>query len=839
MNYKCWLEILEESADPVNPTAGLSVQLTHAEKVVLEVARQDLVLVPSRLGLRFSLNAARDDIANWEIGSKRTFEQIGEVSSELFEPEIPSHLSPLSVRCNLEDGTQVRSRQFICLENYPPGVCLHIRSAKSSSLPSRGEKGTGDDWLQTVELPCVGEFDARFYIRKELTLNKITGISISAELEGLAKEVKFHAVNQEGFNVYRFQLYSDAECEYVLEWNDEKRIKRCLRVVCSASDEKKQRRSNSQFESLKEQHLEGRQTRSEISAERNDCFANRLQARMVGFDDSYQPIAIDIEYARDPLCQLVHLGEDGPLLVSDITIPSNDDPRPNADWRVPEELVKARRDVLELIRAEDEEDIVERIDLSSLFSGQAEGILINYVDQFHHWLKKRRRSAMWFDVHPILGRSTGNARSLSPEPLALMVSPLHPVRLYWQYRAQRLLTNELEKEQFSPGAGLLDSQSPTSQMALHLNHLKENRTFIAIGEFSPYWGILWNERSYGTVESIFKVEELFGESGKSAAGSLSAFQVERMMDEIARLTPARAETSVLIAGPRGSATCNSGILNWVSKDGKYFDEREMASGKLTVKDITVEKTLPDAKDLALYSEETDGGLGWYAADAGKTENLNHDLAIVPVFPPNSTEIQSSRTSSAISTSCLTRYALEWSDEKGTTRKQLGIAKFSPQANASVFDCTVREVAEGAKRVCLRLSFDRKPVADIIRAASFCGISGIGLDAVSLSATFKNQAVLWSYSIPALDAKEGDLNSYYILADAHDEIQERMQKLVKSLENSAVIPAAAMRQFGIKIDIKEINSGRVGKDLRNLGLVVDSPDAEGGMLINDPFGGRHG
>ncbi len=47
------------------------------------------------------------------------------------------------------------------------------------------------------------------------------------------------------------------------------------------------------------------------------------------------------------------------------------------------------------------------------------------------------------------------------------------------------------------------------------------------------------------------------------------------------------------------------------------------------------------------------------------------------------------------------------------------------------------------------------------------------------------------------------------------------------------------QFGIKIDIKEINSGRVGKDLRNLGLVVDSPDAEGGMLINDPFGGRHG
>ena len=49
----------------------------------------------------------------------------------------------------------------------------------------------------------------------------------------------------------------------------------------------------------------------------------------------------------------------------------------------------------------------------------------------------------------------------------------------------------------------------------------------------------------------------------------------------------------------------------------------------------------------------------------------------------------------------------------------------------------------------------------------------------------------------------------------------------------------LSQFGIKIGTKEINSGRVGKDMRNLGLVVDSPDAEGGMLINDPFGELHG
>ena len=42
------------------------------------------------------------------------------------------------------------------------------------------------------------------------------------------------------------------------------------------------------------------------------------------------------------------------------------------------------------------------------------------------------------------------------------------------------------------------------------------------------------------------------------------------------------------------------------------------------------------------------------------------------------------------------------------------------------------------------------------------------------------------------------------------------------------------RYGIRVTMQDVTQGKVGQDLRHLGLVVDSPDAEGGMLIRSPF-----
>ena len=46
-----------------------------------------------------------------------------------------------------------------------------------------------------------------------------------------------------------------------------------------------------------------------------------------------------------------------------------------------------------------------------------------------------------------------------------------------------------------------------------------------------------------------------------------------------------------------------------------------------------------------------------------------------------------------------------------------------------------------------------------------------------------------------------------------------------------------KQYGFEISVSEIMQSDTGKLLRNLGLVLDSPDAEGGMILNPPFSNR--
>ena len=44
----------------------------------------------------------------------------------------------------------------------------------------------------------------------------------------------------------------------------------------------------------------------------------------------------------------------------------------------------------------------------------------------------------------------------------------------------------------------------------------------------------------------------------------------------------------------------------------------------------------------------------------------------------------------------------------------------------------------------------------------------------------------------------------------------------------------LAQYGIEVEAQDIPGSPLGQTLRNLGLVLDSPDAEGGMVLVNPF-----
>ena len=41
-------------------------------------------------------------------------------------------------------------------------------------------------------------------------------------------------------------------------------------------------------------------------------------------------------------------------------------------------------------------------------------------------------------------------------------------------------------------------------------------------------------------------------------------------------------------------------------------------------------------------------------------------------------------------------------------------------------------------------------------------------------------------------------------------------------------------YGVEVDLGDVGTGELGSQLRMLGLVLDSPDAESGMLLIPPF-----
>ena len=47
-------------------------------------------------------------------------------------------------------------------------------------------------------------------------------------------------------------------------------------------------------------------------------------------------------------------------------------------------------------------------------------------------------------------------------------------------------------------------------------------------------------------------------------------------------------------------------------------------------------------------------------------------------------------------------------------------------------------------------------------------------------------------------------------------------------------ALHLGSYGIEFDLHGVNDSALGKQLRMLGLVLDSPDAESGMLLVPPF-----
>ncbi|TJX33727.1 MAG: ATP-binding protein, partial [Mesorhizobium sp.] len=197
------------------------------------------------------------------------------------------------------------------------------------------------------------------------------------------------------------------------------------------------------------------------------------------------------------------------------------------------------------------------------------GLVEQYLDAYATWLKASPEVAAWCDVTAVASLEQGG-RTLSRVPDAIMLSPLHPLRLAWHAVAQGVLDASASSSLPCPAAGVLDPGMVPD--ILHMPLLApegiEHVPFLAVESNSDYWSILWNGARLGTLADR-STRPPFGPAlGLSVGGistGFSASQVERALDDVSNVLCAKPIISVVVASAGGATdSCNEGLVAWSS-----------------------------------------------------------------------------------------------------------------------------------------------------------------------------------------------------------------------------------------------------------------------------------
>jgi len=125
------------------------------------------------------------------------------------------------------------------------------------------------------------------------------------------------------------------------------------------------------------------------------------------------------------------------------------DPRPA--FTPPANLLAARNAVRLLLHQE--QRCVSEIEINS---GPLMPRISEYLRCYREWLNQDAQAACWLDVlaiHAAEWNAQAGRHVATDEPVVILLSPMHPLRLAWHVIAQQQLVDSLSRP--CPGAGLL------------------------------------------------------------------------------------------------------------------------------------------------------------------------------------------------------------------------------------------------------------------------------------------------------------------------------------------------------------------------------------------------
>lgn len=772
-------------------------------------------------------------------------------SMEFNDDSIPLHKAPVKYVAEAIGlaGAKKSSVKLIALSSWEPGLIVCSRTATKGRVP---KLVNGKSIDTTLEMGGAGRHYLDIYARPgvEILSTEATGHSDDEALD----PAKIGQVTEDEYGV---EVEAGGERHYEFEiMRPDCHKKDLFRIYLVADDMPTEEcASFFEFHLARNSRRDGGKLPRAVHANSQSRSA-QLQGWMLEesrVDHSHYPFVLAPDYASEWRRREWASASD--TIFSSARFLS--DPRPGMDeMQPPAAFSTARKLIASKIRGKDGGDLIEAANLGELLvtDKEFEDAVGTYVRSYQEWLSSSPREACWCDIGLVVGLES-DGDTLEQVPNAIIVTPLHPVRLAWQCLAQRAMYLASRKKP-CPAASIMDPDCVLDSIALPLRDATggiNEVVYFSVECSSDYWGILWNTQRLDRLAKLGVSSPLDREMGLLVGGISSGFsvsQVHRAMGDVCEMLVAKPVIGVLVSSAAGqNNACNEGLLSW----GREHFSSDTMQGKATTKygaseihvfDERQEDARPGDAEISNLAEDTNNAVQWYA---GLDSASSHDLAIIAQLETSNAAARPMKQTSPLGVGGLVRYRIREQQVAGNGQflRESRAASPARATGDGLADNTATAIATLENMSDSPMGYVFAPSINAVKKsldkAEFAAVSSSAVDPACFLGNWLEGTYLWDYELPSYSGRSGDSNGYYLLSRIKPLDLETMKVVLQRLPGcndltqeqlSAIVQEVARRGIPTVRGLSAGNSGATG----DLGVFVAT------RLLQDSFrssGGQSG
>ncbi len=702
---------------------------------------------------------------------------------------LPAHSAPITYSAEAH-GAKTASAQVISLASYEPGgfVTCPGPSTRKVNRPRRRRRAA--PWQQEIFLENGGLKVLKIFCGPTVTRVRVT------EPSAFQAEIPVN----EGQAYLQVDLDDDVEVALNLIDPDGQLVSSFS--VALSIDEDQGGNAPSRFHSLVRAHQEGSSTPS--VARSSDSWLRGMESELLNRDSSWRPIVATPgwAYSKPRLTESRVIGN----------LQSQGDPRPGAN--PPSDFMEARARVVNWLSA-----TAIPIPEADLATDEAAELATEYLRAYREWSERAPGEASWVDTISVLEREPqqyGSQVFAAHEPIAVLISPLHPIRFGWQVASQRVLTSGLGSP--CPLAGLLDPHRCPEVMSLALARSGGEprwKSYVSISCQDAMWGLFWDAGRLRDLQQHDAVTELVlaGVVPRGVQSGFTASQARRTLEEISHVLPTRAILRIGIVGSgHGGTSCTEGLVAWSREP--YNKESVGLTGPRSIEvfDSRTPGTQPSTEEISSLADDTGQRVRWFstlattpAKDLVIVDHLGLASPVGEVHPWKSPSTEGSLVRS--------RIRLDRNDAELVIESRAGSVVRSEDSLLDELGLAIGHTEDIAEHqgACSHIAFmpNRQVLGVELQNTRFLAISSTEIDPACFArSTPQTGGFLWDYELPQAVGPGEQRGGFYLLARPPEAIKRAVVGATSAVTHSSIDVDALLLETsrrGIPI-LKRLASG---------------------------------